>query len=226
MFKNVALACLLGFAGMTAHAAIVVTEVDAAGSAAASGYGADWFEIYNNGPSAVSLAGWRVDDSSSLFTSAVAIRGVSSIAAGQVIILAEGASTNANDATIQASFITSWFNGVAPAGFTMGFYGGSGVGLSQTADAVNLFDASGVLQARVDFGATSFGATLDNSIGSNNVTLLQTSVVGVNGAFLAASLAEVGSPGVQPIPEPSEIAIMLAGLGMASVMSRRRRRAL
>ena len=42
-----------------------------------------------------------------------------------------------------------------PGGFLIGFYGGSGVGLSSSADGVNLFDAVGNVITGVSFGASS-----------------------------------------------------------------------
>jgi hypothetical protein len=210
-------------AATDASAAIIISEVDAAGSAAA--YGADWFELTNTGSSAVDITGWKMDDNSNLFANAVALRGVTSIAAGQSVVFIEGTATGTTDASIDSSFKTAWFGSNVPTGLTVGNYGGSGVGLSQTSDAVNIFNATGTLITRVDFNASTLaGGTFDNAAGLNNVTLTQLSVAGVNGAFLAANAAETGSPGVAPVPLPAAAWLLLSGLGALAPAARRRRK--
>jgi len=194
-----------------ASGAIIISEIHPSGSGNAP-YAADFFEMTNTGPAAVSLTGWKMDDNSNSFASSVALRGVSSIAVGQSIVFIEGTATGTTDASIQSSFITAWFGASAPAGLTIGFYGGSGVGLSTGGDAVNLFNAGGTLITRVDFGASTTGVTFDNAAGLNNTTVSQLSVVGVNGAFLSPA-GETGSPG--RIPEPATLTLLsLCGLGM------------
>ena len=89
--------------------------------------------------------------------------------------------------------MTAWFGGTPPAGFLIGSYTGSGVGLSTSGDAVNLFNPSGSLITGVQFGASTTGFTFDNTAGLATVTTL--SVAGVNGAFLAPDGIETGSPG-------------------------------
>jgi hypothetical protein len=204
------------------HAAIIISEVHPSGSAASSNnlYVADFFELTNTGPTSVSLAGWKIDDDSNSSASAVLLRGVTSIAPGQSIVFVEGDATGSTDAALQTSFINSWFSGSAPAGFTMGFYGGSGVGLGQTTDAVNIFDASNVKIAGVTFGATTAKVTFDNAAGlSGAISTL--SQPGVTGAFVSPR-GETGSPGV--IPEPATGLLMSLGLAGLAWSSRRRER--
>jgi hypothetical protein len=202
---------------------IEITEVDAAGSTASTGYAADWFELKNVGSSAVDITGWKIDDNSSNFVSAaVSIREITSIAAGQSIVFIEGNTSGSTDASIDAAFTTAWFGANVPSGLVIGNYGGSGVGLSQTADAVNIFDSTGGVQAYVSFGASALGGTFDNTAGINGV-ISTFSQVGVNGAFTSANGLEVGSPdGLTPTPEPSALA--LGGLGAAGLAMLRRRR--
>ena len=208
------------------RAAIVITEVDPAGSFA---YGADWWEITNTGTTSVDITGWKMDDNSDSFTLAVPIRNITGlpaaniIAPGKSVVFFEGTSSGSTDATIAANFETAWFGANVPSGFLIGAYGGSGVGLSQTADAVNLFDSTGAPQASVSFNATSLGATLDNAAGLNNTTISQTSVAGTNGAFLSANGVETGSPGViaNSVPEPSALLASIGGLGMLAICRRR-----
>ena len=89
-----------------------------------------------------------------------------------------------------------------PAGFLIGHYGGSGVGLSTGGDAVNLFTSIGSPVTGIAFGASPSSApfaTFDNTAGVGSTTpplpvVATLSAVGVNGAFLAADGAQIGSP--------------------------------
>lgn len=172
---------------------LYISEV-APWSSGNSPVGVDWFEVTNGGSSTVDITGWKVDDSSAVFGSALALNGISSIAAGQSVIFFE---TNNLAATTQ-SFVTTWFGGVAPAGLQFGSYSGGGIGLSTGGDQVNLYNAGGALQASVTFGASASGpyTTFNNAAGLNNSTITTQSAVGVNGAFAAVNdPQEIGSPG-------------------------------
>lgn len=209
----------LCLAASAAQADIRITEV-APWSSGNSAVGADWFELTNTGSSAVSIAGWRVDDNSNSFAASVALSGITSIGAGESVIFIEGSSVNDR-------FIADWFGSQAPAGLQVGRYSGSGVGLGAGGDALNVFTASGTLVTRIDFGASPSSApfaTFDNAAGLTNATLATLSVVGRNGAFLAASGSEIGSPGAIAgvVPEPSGLALMLAGMGVVAAVARRR----
>jgi hypothetical protein len=226
-FKNLVLAAALVAIGSVPVRAVMpvslfITEVDPAGSGTST-YAADWFELTNTGSTAINITGWKMDDNSNSFGSAVALRGVTSIGAGQSVVFLEGNTSGSNDATIDAAFKAAWFGSNVPAGLVLGGYGGSGVGLSQTSDAVNIFDASGDVITRVDFGADSTnGRTFDNSALLNNVTLTTFSAVGIDGAFNSVTGGEIGSPGL--IPEPATYAA-LAGLAALGVTVIRRKRA-
>jgi hypothetical protein len=205
----------------SAHAGIIITEVAPFGSGNGT-YGADWFELTNTGTSAVSISGWKVDDNSNSASAAVALRGVTSIGAGQSAIFLEGLPAGSTDATIDANFLAAWFGANIPANLLVGNYGGSGIGLSTNGDAVNIFDASGTLVTRVDFGTSTTGFTFDNAAGLTG-TISSLSVVGVNGAFLSANGAEVGSPGsISAVPEPESFAIALVGLMVLGLARRTR----
>ena len=176
--------------------ALYISEV-APWSSGNSPVAADWFELTNSTSSAIDITGWKVDDNSNSFPSSVPISGVTSIAAGESVIFLEISSTTTLDA-LRTAFINTWFGGNAPAGLHIGGYSGSGVGLSTGGDAVNVYNAAGVLQASVSFGAAAAGPykTFNNSIAKNNEAISALSTAGSNGAFAAANdSAEIGSPG-------------------------------
>ncbi len=182
---------------------VVISEVAPWGSGATP-YAADWFEITNNGTNALDLTGWKMDDSSDALGTAVALHGVTSIPVGGSAVFME--DTGLNDATIGAAFSQAWFGSpTLPAGVQLGFYGGSGVGLSTGGDEVNLFDGAGNHVTGVKFGSSPATFTsFDNAAGVGSATqplpaaatTSTFSVQGVHGAFASASgTTEIGSPG-------------------------------
>ncbi|MFZ4763509.1 MAG: SdiA-regulated domain-containing protein, partial [Roseimicrobium sp.] len=180
----------------TAPPALIVTEVAPWSSGNSPGILADWFEVTNVSAATVDITGWKVDDNNPTFPTAVALNGITSIAPGESVIFLESSATNL-PATVIANFKSVWFGGNPPAGLQVGTYQGSGIGLSTSGDAVNLFTAAGVLHSGVTFAAAdgvSPYQTFDNTAAAGAVSRL--SVVGVNGAFVAATSAvEIGSPG-------------------------------
>jgi uncharacterized protein YjiK len=229
---------------------LAITEVDPSGSSAS--YGADWFELTNTGPLAVDLSRWTMDDSSNALSSSVSMTVGSAspiLAPGQSIVFAEDpadagvgsgseplATLSTDLAGLESAFDTAWFpGGTAPSNFLFGIYGGKGVGLSTSGDAVNLFDASGSHVTGVTFGAAPSSssppvATFDNTAGGSSVSTL--SQVGTNGAILSANGAEIGSPGVVGTPPPpvlpefpyGEALPIMAGVILAGYVLVRRRR--
>ena len=173
---------------------LIISEV-APWSSGNSPVAADWFEVTNTGTSAVDITGWKVDDNSATFAAALALNGITTIAPGESVIFIETADLP----TTKAAFLSNWFGANPPAGLQIGNYSGSGIGLGTSGDAVNLYNASGVLQASVTFGASPAGpsfATFNNAAGLNNTTISQLSSIGVNGAFVAVNDSnEMGSPG-------------------------------
>lgn len=198
---------------------IIISEV-AAWSSGNSPIAADWFEVTNIGTAAANITGWRVDDNSNAFGSAIALNGITSIAPGESVIFLESAS-----AAIADNFKALWFGTNPPAGLQIGTYSGSGIGLSTGGDAVNLYNSAGALQANVVFGASPSGPsfpTFDNAGGVNNGTISALSAVGVNGAFAAANdSTEIGSPGTitaappQGVPALPRLALLLCVLALA-----------
>ncbi|MBJ7355431.1 MAG: lamin tail domain-containing protein [Thermoleophilaceae bacterium] len=177
--------------GAPAGLSVAVTEVSP-WSSGGSSYAADWWELTNTGTKTVSLTNWRVDDDSNSFASALVLGGVTALAPGQSAVFIEG------DATKAAAFTTYWFPGGAPAGFQIGYYSGSSIGLSSGGDQVNVFDNAGTKQAGVSFGASTTGFTFDNTAALGALTTL--SAAGTNGAFTVGT--ETGSPGSSPIAAP------------------------
>jgi hypothetical protein len=217
---------------MPTKAQIIITEVDPAGSGT-SAYAADWFELTNYGSSAVTVNNWSIDDNSNSFSNAVPITGLTSIGAGQSVVLVEDTGTTA--AAVNSKFEAAWFGSNVPAGFTIGNYGGSGVGLGQSGDAVNVFDSAGDLIAGVQFGSSSTTTgTFDNSmlkltasgsagatVADSDPTLTTFSKVGVNGAFNSLTSGEIGSPGAVPEPSSGALAGVVAA-ALAGCLWRRR----
>ena len=218
---------LLAFA-VPAHAQVRITEVAPWGNNGTP-YGVDWFELTNIGRTSVNITGWKMDDNSNSFASAVALTGIANIAAGESVVFIESSS-----AVRVQSFLNTWFGSKVPANLHVGRYSGASVELSNSGDAVNIFNNSGVLQAKVTFGASAHLATFDNAAALNNSRISALSVVGSHGAFLAANdICEIGSPGrigalsvtdLPPVPEPSTWALMLAGLGLVGAVTGKHRR--
>ena len=172
---------------------VSVTEA-ASWSSSTTTVGADWFEVTNNGNAPLDITGWKVDDSSNTFSVALALTGITSIAAGESVIFLETSATNA--ATIIANFKTTWFGSNVPSGLQVGSYTGNGIGLSTGGDAVNLFDSSGVVKASISFGAATTNFTFNNAASLNNSVVTTLSQVGVNDAFAAVNdTVQIGSPG-------------------------------
>jgi hypothetical protein len=153
-----------------------------------SAYAADWFELTNTGKTDADLTGWSMDDNSNAAANSVPLHGVTLPAGKSAVFFEDDPSNQANsDATIGGQFAQAWFSKNAlSAGFLVGFYGGSGVGLSTGGDAVNIFDSSGDRVTGVAFGASTTNVTFDNTagLGSTDLPLPVVSTlssVGVNG---------------------------------------------
>ena len=123
-------------------------------------------------PRRSNITGWKMDDNSNAFGNAVALRGVPTIPRREIGRLHRGIANGSTDAAIiAASRRPGLDRATPPAGFLIGAYGGSGVGLSTGGDAVNLFDASGHRVTGVVFGSSTTGFTFDNAAGLGSRTL-------------------------------------------------------
>lgn len=179
---------------------VIISEVAPWSSGNSNGtVGADWFEITNTSSSAVNITGWRMDDESNSFATAVTLTGITSIAPGESVIFVESSTSNP-PATVIQKFKTAWFGSNPPANLQIGTYQGSGVGLGNGGDAVNLFDASGAKITGVTFGTSTAASpfrTFDNAAGLQNTAIATLGTAGVNGAFSTTdgTVQVVGSPG-------------------------------
>ncbi len=181
---------------------VIVSEVSPTGSSNTT-YRADWFELTNTGTHSVDLTGWKMDDNSNDFNDAVPLAGVSSLAPGQSAVFVETETTPTRTTT--DAFEAAWFGSNVPVGFTIGTYGGSGVGLSSGGDEVNIFDTLGDRVTGVTFGTSTTGVSFDNSAGLGDTTatpptISTLSATGTNGAFASATGGETGSPGTSGTP--------------------------
>lgn len=118
---------------------------------------------------AIDITGWKLDDNSGSFVRGVSLTGITSIAPGESVIFLETNSV----ADKSATFLLNWFGTNPPANLQMGDYTGPGVGLGTTGDPINIYNASGVLQANVAFGASPSSpfATFNNAAGLNRTTI-------------------------------------------------------
>ncbi len=197
--------------GAAGSPSVVVSEVSP-WSSGDSSYGSDWWELTNTGATTIDLTGWKFDDSGPTLATAVALNGVGTLAPGQSAVFLEAAPAEATAKT--DAFKAAWFGGTAPAGFKIGTYSGSGVGLSTGGDQVNVFDGTGTRVTGVAFGASTSGRTFDNAAGTGGVTtppptISTLSTAGTNGARTVTSTtgtgSETGSPGTDPVPTPLAI---------------------
>ena len=186
------------FTTAIASADLVITEV-----MSSSGDTADWFELTNNGPTAVDLGGYYWDDDGptgndgALFPS-------QSIAAGESLLVVEGTTAafqNIWALTAITILEESSFSG--PNTFS---------GLSLNSDQIEIWDdnpntnSSANLVASASFGAATNGVSFEWDDTGNSLGL---STNGENGAFVAPSDGsggtgtDIGSPGLAGGAAPS-----------------------
>ncbi len=170
-----------------------ITEVM---SSSGSGGTEDWFELTNYGPTAVSLANYRVDDNSFSFSLSAALSGAITLGAGESAVFLEGGDSD--------DFRTFWGLGSL---VQIGSYSGGGLGFSSGGDGTIIFDGAGTELpgpfdgfARVSFGAATTGSsftwsyTADGQQGSRKNGFVSAS--GGAGIFQSISITpNFGSPG-------------------------------
>ena len=223
-------ALLASVASTQAQSLIRVTE---AMSSSGTGGTPDWIELTNLGNTVADINGWKMDDSSRVFGSSLLLNGITSIAAGESVVFFETSSANLLSgawATDRTNFINFW-GGLS--GIQVGYYGGSGAGLSSGSDGVIVFNTSGIeATTYVSFGTatagTSFNFVYDASGGLTSAANAL-SVAGEYGATTVSAawggtgtaINNTAGPGtITTVPEPSSSALL--GLGTIALLALRR----
>ena len=187
-----------GVSNAHAQAVLRITEVM---SSSGTGGTADWFEITNYGNAVADISGFKVDDSSFLWSAAVPLVGVTSIAPSESVVFFEATNIEVSGGTAGTTATTSFRNfwgGLA--GVQVGYYNGSGIGLSSSGDGVVVFNSSGTeISQRVSFSAATTGSSfyyVFNASGTQLSTGNPVSAEGTVGAFKSVNaLGNIGSPG-------------------------------
>ena len=185
-----------------------------------SGINGEYIELTNLGDGAVDFTGWSYDDDSRN-VGTFSLSGFGLVGAGQSVILTESAATN---------FISAWnlaSNVKVIGGYT------NNMGRN---DEINVYDASGNLVDQLAYGDLSFAGTIRTQDASGNPTALgaldsttittdwvKASVGDIYGSY-ASTGGDIGNPGAfaLAVPEPSRVAMLLAGLGLLGGIARRR----
>lgn len=219
------LALWLGAAGW-AFAQYGDLRITEAMSSSGAGGTVDWFELTNYGLTMADITGWTVDDSSFLAANSVTLNGVTSLGAGESVLFLE----SAGGADISA--FRAFWGGIEA--IQIGYYSGSGLGLSAAGDGLVLFDSGGTeATPRVQFGAATTGSSFyyaydtagnpDTSPNLDDVVSTPGTLHGQVSYVSANALGNIGSPGTAvAVPEPTTMSLL--GLGAAWLFRRLRRK--
>ena len=225
--------CCLASPALAQFSTLRITE---AMSSSGVGGTADWWEVTNYGSSAVDITGWTVDDNF-MSGSSIALNGITSINAGESVAFLETTTLDSGTvATLISSFRTFWGGSAASA--QIGYYAGSGIGLSSNGDGLVMFSGTTETTPRVSFGAATTGASFyygydaaGDPTTSPNTNAIVSTVGTLDGqsTFASATIStaqNIGSPGtaVAAVPEPSSIALLAIGAGTGVTLLLRRAR--
>ena len=184
------------------------------------GNGGEFIEFTNLGTTAVDFTGWSFDDDSNI-PGTVDLSAFGIVGAGRSAILAE---------STVADFIAAW--GLAA---TVKVIGENTTNLGRN-DQINIYSANGELIDRLTYGDQNYAGSIRTqavsgtpiALGALDSSTVSTSWVksSVGDAYgsYASTLGDVGNPGVfaLAVPEPSRVAMLLAGLGLLGAIARRR----
>ncbi len=169
---------------------LVITEVMSGEAKKASGVTistSDWWELSNFGNFPVNLQGYRFDDNNNSFDDAQTITSHVVIAPGESVVLVQEMTPD--------DFRTWWGPQNLPANLQIIPY--LEIGFSADGDEIHLWNAAATsltdTVANVSFGEATRGVSFGYN--PSSVTFGGLSMVGQNGAFVAALNGDIGSPG-------------------------------
>lgn len=185
--------------------------------------GSEFIEFTNLGSTSVDFTGWSFDDDSRT-AGTVSLSAFGLVAAGESVILAEA---------LAADFRLTWGLGAG-----VNVIGGNTTNLGRN-DEINLFDASGALVDRLTYGDQNLPGSIRTQYDSGNPASLAAlaDATSVNwvlsapgdrfGSRLSADGTLVANPGAfaAAVPEPTSVALLLAGAGVMGAVARRRAQA-
>ena len=216
MRKKTLAICLIGLTTIIfqTQAQLAITEIQTSESANSlppgGKKGPDWWELSNLGTSNIDLTGYRWQDGThSQVLADTPFAGVI-IHPGESIILSESNTTISTPALFR-----QWWGANNVGANVQVVLSTSANGLSASGDAVRLWSPNATnstdpydpadLVDRVDVGAAGMapnGGIPTFIYNTNNGAFNWFSTNGVGGAFIAATSAEVGSPGIHPNAAP------------------------
>lgn len=170
---------------------------------------ADWWELTSFEPEPVDLTGWRFNDNTGGLADPFVLPAVT-IAPRESIIFVEGSAA--------AQFSDWWGAANLPANLQIVTYTGAGLGLSASADAINLWNGSTTDPADTIAAANYSSAQTGIAFiyNPNTAQFGARAELDVLGVFRAASANDIGSPGaiqgapsapalITSIPQPGKI---------------------